>query len=178
MLLFRGDDGLDELTTTTTSTVWEVRAGGVRQLSVDPELLGIARAEPADAARRRGRDNVAAAREVFAGKAGAVRDAVVLNAGAGLAAHAGLTGDLIADLRAGVARARCRAGFRRARRMCWSAGSRRGSGCRPAAEVSQRSGRLADREGVVLVALGVFAERDVGDRPQHTGHRKVVLEGY
>ena len=105
VLLFRGDDGLDELTTTTTSTVWVVRDGAVRQFSVDPELLGIARSQPAELRGGEVSDNVAAARAVFAGKAGAVRDAVVLNAGAGLAAHSGLTGDLLADLRSGVARA-------------------------------------------------------------------------
>jgi anthranilate phosphoribosyltransferase len=105
VLLFRGDDGLDELTTTTTSSVWEVRGGAVRQLSVDPEQLGIPRSEPAQLRGGEVSDNVAAARDLFAGKTGAVRDAVVLNAGAGLAAHAGLTGDLLADLRSGVARA-------------------------------------------------------------------------
>ncbi len=35
-LVFRGDDGLDELTVTTTSTVWVVRAGTVTELTVDP----------------------------------------------------------------------------------------------------------------------------------------------
>jgi len=97
VLVFRGDDGLDELTTTTTSTVWEVR--------VDPTTWGLARAEPADL---RGGDveaNVAVARAVFAGQRGPVRDAVVLNAAAGLATHAGLSGDLPADMAAGVERA-------------------------------------------------------------------------
>lgn len=105
VLLFRGDDGLDELTTTTTSTVWEVRRGAVRQLTLDPESVGIGRAAPA---QLRGGDvaqNVSVARNLFARHGGAVRDAVVLNAAAGLAAHAGLTGDLVADLRAGVIRA-------------------------------------------------------------------------
>jgi anthranilate phosphoribosyltransferase len=105
VLLFRGDDGLDELTTTTTSTVWEVRDGSVRQLSVDPGRLGIALSDPAQLRGGEVSDNVATARDLFAGKTGAVRDAVVLNAGAGLAAHAGLTGDLLADLESGVARA-------------------------------------------------------------------------
>jgi len=105
VLLFRGDDGLDELTTTTTSTVWQVRGGTVRRLTLDPEWLGIGRADPAEL---RGGDvghNVSVARDLFAGSSGRVRDAVVLNAAAGLAAHAGLTGDLVADLRAGAARA-------------------------------------------------------------------------
>ena len=105
VLVFRGDDGLDELTTTTTSTVWEVRGGTVRAVSVDPTTWGLARAEPADL---RGGDveaNVAVARAVFAGQRGPVRDAVVLNAAAGLATHAGLSGDLPADMAAGVDRA-------------------------------------------------------------------------
>ena len=70
VLLFRGDDGLDELTTTTTSTVWEVRDGAVAALSVDPEPLGIGRAEPAELRGGEVGDNVAAARELFAGKTG------------------------------------------------------------------------------------------------------------
>jgi anthranilate phosphoribosyltransferase len=105
VLVFRGDDGLDELTTTTTSTVWEVRAGSVREVTVDPTTLGLGRAAAADL---RGGDveaNVAVARAVFAGQRGPVRDAVVLNAAAGLATHAGLSGNLSADLAAGIERA-------------------------------------------------------------------------
>jgi anthranilate phosphoribosyltransferase len=105
VLLFRGDDGLDELTTTTTSTVWVVRDGAVSVVTVDPEALGIGRAEPADLRGGDVEENVAAARDLFGGKTGPVRDAVVLNAAAGLAAHAGLTGELLADLRVGIERA-------------------------------------------------------------------------
>jgi len=104
-LVFRGDDGLDELTTTTTSTVWEVRGGVVRELTLDPLELGIARARPQELQGGDVTTNVAAARALLAGETGAVRDAVVLNAAAGLAAHAGLTGDLVADLREGAHRA-------------------------------------------------------------------------
>jgi anthranilate phosphoribosyltransferase len=49
--------------------------------------------------------NVQVARDLFAGERSAVRDAVVLNAAAGLAAHAGLSDDLTADLTAGIRRA-------------------------------------------------------------------------
>ncbi len=105
VLVFRGDDGLDELTTTTTSTVWEVRPGSVRQATIDPTLLGLARAEPAELRGGGVEANVAVARRVFGGEPGPVRDAVVLNAAAGLATHAGLTGDLAADLAAGIERA-------------------------------------------------------------------------
>src|SRR5690348_1841510 len=51
--VFRGDDGLDELTTTTTSHVWVVHSGGVSEHVVDPEPLGIPRGRAADP--RRGR---------------------------------------------------------------------------------------------------------------------------
>jgi anthranilate phosphoribosyltransferase len=106
VLLFRGDDGLDELTTTTTSTAWIVREGGVTTDSIDPATWGLARSAPEDL---RGGDvsvNVGVARRIFAGEQGPVMDAVLLNAAAALAAHAGLTGDLTADLTAGLERAR------------------------------------------------------------------------
>jgi anthranilate phosphoribosyltransferase len=106
VLLFRGDDGLDELTTTTTSTVWIVRGGTVTVGSIDPAVWGIARSAPEDL---RGGDvsvNVDVARRVFAGEQGPVMDAVLLNAAAALAAHAGLTEDLNADMTAGLDRAR------------------------------------------------------------------------
>ncbi len=105
VLLFRGDDGLDELTTTTTSTVWRVTGGRVDLVSVDPIDLGIARSTPSDL---RGGDvahNLGVALDVFAGRPGPARDAVVLNAAAALAAHQGLTDDLTADLRSGAVRA-------------------------------------------------------------------------
>lgn len=105
VLLFRGDDGLDELTTTTTSTVWQVTGGTVQALTLDPLDLGIPRSEPADLRGDDVRHNVAVARALFEGGTGPIRDAVVLNAAAGLAAHAGFSGDLIADLRIGVQRA-------------------------------------------------------------------------
>lgn len=105
VLLFRGDDGLDELTTTTTSTVWAVHNGTVVQHTLDPRALGLPVSQPDDL---RGGDvavNTAVARAVFAGEQGPVSDAVALNAGAALAAHTGLSGDLHADMAAGLARA-------------------------------------------------------------------------
>ncbi|WP_049566117.1 anthranilate phosphoribosyltransferase [Streptomyces sp. SBT349] len=85
-LVFRGDDGLDELTITTTSTVWVVRDGKVREETFDPRDVGVAYA-PVEALR--GADaahNAAVARRVFAGEKGPVRDAVLMNAAAALAA--------------------------------------------------------------------------------------------
>ena len=101
-LVFRGDDGLDELTTTTTSSVWRVRGGGVEQLSLDPAELGLPRATGADLRGGEPAVNARIARELFAGATGPVRDAVVLNAAAALAAYHGLGDNLVADLAAGL----------------------------------------------------------------------------
>ena len=84
-VVFRGDDGLDELTLSTTSSVWWVRGGEVTRRSFDPLDVGLAR-QPIEALR--GADaahNAGVARELFAGLRGPVRDAVVLNAGMALA---------------------------------------------------------------------------------------------
>lgn len=96
VLLFRGDDGLDELTTTTTSAIWAVTDGRVTMCTLDPARLGIRRSRPEELVGGAVPVNVAAAREMFAGRTGAVRDAVLLNAAAALAAHAGL-GDVTGE---------------------------------------------------------------------------------
>jgi anthranilate phosphoribosyltransferase len=85
-LVFRGDDGLDELTTATTSAVWVVRGGEVVPDRADPAVLGI---ETPPAGALRGGDAAANAevfRRVIGGEKGPVRDAVLLNAAAALAA--------------------------------------------------------------------------------------------
>jgi anthranilate phosphoribosyltransferase len=85
--VFRGDDGLDELTTTTTSSLWRVHGGEVTTTTVDPRDLDI---PPATAADLRGGDaahNADVVRRLLDGERGPVRDAVLLNAGAALAVH-------------------------------------------------------------------------------------------
>src|SRR3712207_4549640 len=85
-LVFRGDDGLDELTTATTSSVWVVRGGEVEPDRLDPAALGIPASGP-DALRGGTPEfNADVFRRVLAGEKGPVRDAVVLNAAAALAA--------------------------------------------------------------------------------------------
>ena len=88
-LVFRGDDGLDELTTTAPSTVWAVSAGAVTQTRFDPLDLGIPRAELGDLRGADARYNAQVAREVLTGRPGPVRDAVQLNAAAAMATWAG-----------------------------------------------------------------------------------------
>ncbi|QNN53175.1 anthranilate phosphoribosyltransferase [Nocardioides mesophilus] len=103
--VFRGDDGLDELTTTTTSQVWAVTGGAVEQFTVDPADFGLG---GGTAEGLRGRDaayNADVVRRLVAGEPGQVRDAVVLNAGAALAVHAAEAGPMADRLSAGIARA-------------------------------------------------------------------------
>jgi anthranilate phosphoribosyltransferase len=85
-LVYRGDDGLDELTTTGHSRIWEVSRGDIHEHDLDPAELGIARATIDDLRGGDAAHNAAIARAVFAGEAGPVRDIVVLNAAAGLVA--------------------------------------------------------------------------------------------
>ena len=107
--IFRGDDGLDELTISTTSKVWWVRSGAVREYSVDPRSVGL-ELHPLETLR--GADaayNAQVVRDVFGGAVGPVRDAVVLNAGIALALTTADRGegpaDFIAALQAAMGRA-------------------------------------------------------------------------
>jgi anthranilate phosphoribosyltransferase len=106
-LVFHGDDGLDELTTADTSTVWVVHDGTVTQTVVDPGDLGLPRSRPGDLRGGDAAHNAAVARAVLEGEPGPVRDTVVLNAGAALAAEAGVprAEDLAGALRDGCGRA-------------------------------------------------------------------------
>jgi anthranilate phosphoribosyltransferase len=85
-LVFRGDDGLDELTTATTSHVWVVAEGDVTEVAFDPARLGIAPAGDGDLTGGDADFNAEVFRRVIGGEKGAVRDAVLLNAAAGIAA--------------------------------------------------------------------------------------------
>lgn len=90
-LVFHGGDGLDELTTTTTSDVWVIGDGRVEKTSLDPTELGIA---PASKDALVGGDptfNAQVVRDTFGGRQGAVHDIVVLNAAAALLAFEGPT---------------------------------------------------------------------------------------
>ncbi|MEV5050545.1 MULTISPECIES: anthranilate phosphoribosyltransferase [unclassified Arthrobacter] len=85
-LVFRGNDGLDELTTTGPSRVWEIRNGEVTEEMFDPRDLGI---RTATLEELRGGDavaNAAVVRAVLGGAPGPARDAALLNAAAGLVA--------------------------------------------------------------------------------------------
>ncbi|WP_405216636.1 anthranilate phosphoribosyltransferase [Agrococcus sp. Ld7] len=85
-LVVRGEDGLDELTTTGHSELWEVSRGDIVEHDIDPRELGIARASLADLRGGTPEHNAEILRRTLAGESGAVRDIVLLNAAAALVA--------------------------------------------------------------------------------------------
>jgi anthranilate phosphoribosyltransferase len=97
-LVVRGDDGLDEITTTSSTSVWVVRSGAVKLESLDVAELGVPRATAADLRGGDAEFNADVARRMVAGETGPVRDAVLVNAAGAVAAFTGLSGDLLADL--------------------------------------------------------------------------------
>lgn len=97
-LVVRGDDGLDEITTTTTTSVWIVQAGVVRHDRLDPAAFGVPVSRRDDLRGGNAAANAVAVRRLLAGAPGPIRDAVLLNAAAALVAHHGLGGDLTEDL--------------------------------------------------------------------------------
>ncbi|HET8614046.1 MAG TPA: anthranilate phosphoribosyltransferase [Actinomycetales bacterium] len=89
-VVFRGEDGLDELTTSGPSRVWLVGAGQVQETMLDPGDLGVPQA-PVSALR--GDDatyNAQVVHDLLDGAQGPVRDAVLLNAAAALVASDGV----------------------------------------------------------------------------------------
>lgn len=86
-LVYRGDDGIDKLTTTGYSHLWEITRGEIIEHVVDVEELGLPKAQIEDLLGKDPAHNAALARGVLAGDAGPVRDIVVLNAAAGLTAY-------------------------------------------------------------------------------------------
>jgi len=101
-MVFSGDDGLDELTTTTTSTVHELADGAVHAYSIDPLDLGIARADAAQLLGGDATENATMLRAVLAGEKGPHRDLAALNAAAALMV-AGLAPDLAGGVEAAFA---------------------------------------------------------------------------
>ena len=109
-LVFRGTNGLDELSTAAPNEVWEIRDGEVTYHDLDATAdLGLASATVDDLRGEDARYNAAAARRVLDGERGAVRDAVALNAAGAIVADGRLEGvrpgdgDFVTRMRAGLA---------------------------------------------------------------------------
>lgn len=101
-LVFRGNDGLDELTTTTKSTIWQVSPGSTQKSELDPTDLGIKLVAQDQLIGGDAQFNAQVARDLFAGKTsgklGAVRDIVILNAAGGVVAYRAAKNQTPADL--------------------------------------------------------------------------------
>ena len=93
-----GHDGLDELTTTGSTDIAELKDGKINVLEVTPADAGLPPAKLTDLKGGDAQTNAAAIRDVLAGKAGPFRDIVLLNAAAAL-----IVGDRATSLTHGVA---------------------------------------------------------------------------
>jgi anthranilate phosphoribosyltransferase len=101
-LVFRGDDGLDELSTTSPSQIWQVQGGAVTTLRFDPADVGLPRASLDDLRGGDAAHNAEAVRNLLAGRPGPIRDAVLLNAAAALVAAGVGEGDLVKRITSGL----------------------------------------------------------------------------
>lgn len=99
-LVVRGDDGLDEISTTTTSTVWDVTGESVEEVTLDPRALGVEHVEPlllvgGDRVRNAGLLRQVIGLESVAGhdaeRVAAISDVVTVNAAAALVAYEALS---------------------------------------------------------------------------------------
>jgi len=87
--VFRGDDGLDEITLATTTSVLTIGQGEIRSDLIDPLDFSIDGAPISALAGGDANENARITNSIFAGERGAPRDAVVLNAAAAIAAYDG-----------------------------------------------------------------------------------------
>ena len=87
--VFRGDDGLDEITLATTTSVLTIGNGEISSDLIDPLDFSISRAPVSALTGGDAMENAAITTAIFAGEKGAPRDAVVLNAAAAIAAYEG-----------------------------------------------------------------------------------------
>jgi anthranilate phosphoribosyltransferase len=99
-LVVHGEDGMDEITLSGISTVWEVQRGQVSNWTIDVADTGLDRATADDLKGGAAEENAATMRRLFQGEGGPIRDAVLLNSGAALVA-----GDKASSLIEGIAMA-------------------------------------------------------------------------
>ena len=95
--LFRGDDGIDEITLSTTTQIMQINAGKSKLESFDPRDLGIQYAPIESLAGGDAEFNGAVTLRIFAGEMSPARDAVLLNAAAAIAAFKGDFGKSITE---------------------------------------------------------------------------------
>jgi anthranilate phosphoribosyltransferase len=87
--VFRGDDGLDEISLATTTSVLTIGQGEISSDLIDPTDFGISKAPITDLIGGDAQFNASVSLSIFKGEHGAPRDAVALNAAAAIAAYKG-----------------------------------------------------------------------------------------
>ena len=87
--VFRGDDGLDEITLASTTSVLSIGTEEITSGLLDPQEFGFSRAPISALVGGDGAENARITRAIFSGEKGAHRDACVLNAAAAIAAFEG-----------------------------------------------------------------------------------------
>ena len=87
--VFRGDDGLDEISLATTTSVLTIGQGQISSDLIDPADFGISKAPITELVGGDAQFNAQVSRAIFKGEKGAPRDAVALNAAAAIAAYKG-----------------------------------------------------------------------------------------
>jgi anthranilate phosphoribosyltransferase len=87
--VFRGDDGLDEITLATTTSVLTIGNGEISSDRIDAKDFSLANAPISALVGGDAQENARITRAIFAGERGAPRDAVLLNAAAAIAAFDG-----------------------------------------------------------------------------------------
>ena len=95
--LFRGDDGIDEITLSTTTQIMQISGGEQKSETFDPRDLGISYAPIETLAGGDAEFNAAVTLRIFEGEKSPARDAVLLNAAAALAAYRGDFGKSITE---------------------------------------------------------------------------------
>ena len=110
--LVHGNDGLDEITTTTSTQAVELKNGTLRKFEITPEQFGLKRAKPGDIKGGDPAANAQAMRDLFDGMTGPYRDIVVLNAAAAL-----VIADKTPDIPGGIALAAEALDFGKARHV-------------------------------------------------------------
>ena len=104
--VFRGDDGLDEITLATTTSILSIGNAEIKSERIDAKDFGMANAPIEAIVGGDAQENARISSAIFAGERGAPRDAVILNAGAAIAAFEGdLDSDIKERITAGVRRA-------------------------------------------------------------------------
>jgi anthranilate phosphoribosyltransferase len=104
--VFRGDDGLDEITLATTTSVLSIGRGEIKSDRIDAKDFGMANSPIEAIVGGDAAENARISRAIFAGERGAPRDAVLLNAAAAIAAFDGeLESDIKVRLTTGLDRA-------------------------------------------------------------------------